>query len=326
MALSEFALIDRRFARCGASRDDVLLGVGDDAALLSPPPGKRLAVSVDTLVEGVHFFADTDLVDLGWKALAVNLSDLAAMGAAPAWAFLALTLPDGDEGRVDRLAAGLCPLARNHGVQLAGGDTTRGPFSITIQVHGFVEEARAMRRDAARPGDGIHVTGHLGDAALALRALYAQRAGRPPLLAGDRLGELLPRLHRPEARIDEGMCIARHARCALDISDGLMADLGHICARSGVGARIEVARLPLSNPLREYVAAHGDWSPALTGGEDYELCFTLPPEREAALRAVYPASLAPFRRIGEIVAGEGVECILPDGRRFEGGGGYDHFT
>jgi thiamine-monophosphate kinase len=321
MPLSEFALIQHYFSQIGPRRRDVLLGVGDDCALLEPWGGGVLAMTTDTLVEGVHFPAGVDPESLGHKALAVNLSDLAAMGAEPAWATLALTLPTSDAAWLEGFSRGFAALAQRHGVALVGGDTTRGPLAINIHVSGFVPRDEALRRDRARPGDSIFVSGTLGDAALALKVL--NREYRP----ADGAEALLERLHRPTPRVSLGKMLRGLANAAIDISDGLLADLGHICEQSGVGAEIRPERLPLSAGGRAWRAAGGDWSPLLAGGDDYELCFTLPAERRAAFEARcfdWPSGLT---EIGVIQAGSGVRCRLEDGRLLHlEGAGYDHFS
>ncbi len=251
MALSEFELIRSYFSHTGCHRDDVVLGVGDDCALLQPPSGMQLAVSIDTLVEGVHFFPNTDPESLGHKTLAVNLSDLAAMGAQPAWVTLALTLPRSDPSWLEGFSRGFAALAKRYGVQLIGGDTTSGPLNISVQVHGFVEPAKALRRDAAQPGDLIYVTGTLGDAGLAL--LQA----RGDTVVGGGFEGVMHCLERPEPRVDAGLAVTGTATGGIDISDGLLSDLGHICRASGVGARLQLTQIPLSAAVAAYIEAGG---------------------------------------------------------------------
>jgi thiamine-monophosphate kinase len=316
MPVSEFDLIRQYFAHATASRDDVLIGIGDDCALLQPAAGEALAVSIDTLVEGRHFAVDADPAALGHKALAVNLSDLAAMGASPAWATLALTLPAADTLWIEAFMRGFSTLAGVHRVQLVGGDTTRGPRTITVQVHGFVAAAEALRRDAGRPGDRLLVSGSLGDAALALR-LEAQ--GRPVDTA------LRERLDRPQPRIALGRLLAGRARAAIDVSDGLTADLRHICEASGVGALLDLARLPLSTPVAA-VAAKGDWAAALAGGDDYELLFSVDPAKVGELCSACIAAGHAVTEIGRLVDTPGIRLIYPDGRLSEDiPDGFDHF-
>lgn len=319
-SLSEFELIRRYFAALTPARDDVLLGVGDDAALLRVPPGMELAVSIDTLVAGTHFLPEVPPLRLGHKALAVNLSDLAAMGAEPAWATLALTLPAVDSGWLQGFAEGFAELAGRYRVQLVGGDTTRGPLSLTLQLHGFVPEGEALRRRGGRPGDRIYVTGHLGDAALALLRLHREGALRVP-------PSLLRRLEMPQPRVEAGLALRGVASSAIDISDGLLADLGHLLEAGGVGARIELERLPLSGEATEFIAESGDWSPVLAGGDDYELCFTLPPERSREVDEIARRLRLAMTPIGEITREPGLCVMLPGGRPWEGRAkGYDHFA
>jgi thiamine-monophosphate kinase len=320
MAVSEFELIETYFSHTGKPREDVVLGVGDDCALLRPPPGQLLAVSIDTLVEGVHFLAGTDPEALGHKALAVNLSDLAAVGASPAWATLALTLPDSDTAWLKAFSAGFAALAERFGVQLVGGDTTRGPLTITVQVQGFTDPGKVLRRDRARPGDRIGVTGTLGDAALALKL----GAGVEPEAGTG--GALTERLHRPSPRIAEGRALAGLANAAIDVSDGLLADLGHICSQSGVGALIDTSLLPLSKAVAAHIKETGDWSIPLAGGDDYELCFTARPQLTPKIEAVMHRLGSGFRWIGEIGKAPGVRCRgLSRGALKGMAGGYEHF-
>ena len=317
MALSEFELIERFFSHIGHPREDVLLGVGDDCALVQVPAGENLAVSVDTLVEGVHFYAGTDPEKLGHKALAVNLSDLAAMGAIPAWATLALTLPESDSEWLKSFMRGFSALANRHRVQLVGGDTTRGALSVTIQVHGFVPPGKALTRDAARAGERIGITGTLGDAGLALQQM-----------AGGRLPEkwLRERLDAPSPRLAAGLALRDLATSAIDVSDGLLADLGHICARSRVGARLELWNLPLSHEVDEHIKMSGDWSLPLTAGDDYELCFTVPPDRCRQIEAALGGIEERVAWIGVVEKDPGIRCLNADGRQIEAGqGGYQHF-
>lgn len=295
----EFDIIGLISTRAVLGRADVALGIGDDAALLNPPPGMELAVAIDTLVAGVHFPAATPPADIGWKALAVNLSDLAAMGAEPAWAVLALTMPDGDRAFVAGFAEGFADLARQTGVALVGGDTTQGPLAVSVCVHGFVPPGQALRRDAAQAGDLVCVTGTLGDAAAALSCLDATDASARALRA---------RLDRPSPRVAAGLALRGLAHACIDVSDGLLADLGHICRASGVGAVIEVEGLPLSPALRErcdFVTAREF---ALGGGDDYELCFTVAPQHVDAVATALAATDVGVTRIGRIVAGTAVEA------------------
>jgi thiamine-monophosphate kinase len=300
----EFELIER-IRRRAAGRGDVVLGIGDDAALLLPPPGMLLAVATDTLNIDVHFPGETAAADIGWKALAVNLSDLAAMGAQPAWATLSLSLPHADVAWVDAFLDGFLELAARHGLALVGGDTTRGPLSVCVTVHGFVAPEAALRRAGARAGDDVWVTGSLGDAAAALVQWRAGGAADAPLRA---------RLDRPVPRVDAGLGLAAGiASAAIDISDGLLADLGHVCDASGVGAEIDLGALPASVALSSRFDAEARRAVQATGGDDYELCFTAAPAQREAIAALAARSATPMTRVGRIVAGDGVRAMLPDG-------------
>lgn len=322
MSLSEFSLIERYFT-ARPQRGDVVLGVGDDAALLQVPEGMQLAVSVDTLVAGRHFPHDTPARAIGHKALAVNLSDMAAMGAQPAWATLGLSLPEADESFVAELAGGLFDLAREHGVELVGGDTVRGPLTLSLQIHGLVPNGEALLRSGASPGDHIFVTGTLGDAGAGL-ALHQQHLACHDAEAGEWLRR---RLEYPQPRVAEGIALRGLASAAIDISDGLLADLGHILKRSGCGAELELDAVPLSDALCQCVdAVPQRLQSALSAGDDYELCFCVP---EAKLEAFAQRSRdwdCRVSRIGRITAGQG--CRL-QGRQSESLqsllGGYDHF-
>jgi len=320
MPLSEFQLIANYFTRQSVLRADVALGIGDDAALLRVPAGQCLAVSIDTLVEGVHFLPDIAPADLGYRALAVNLSDLAAMGAQPAWATLAITVPRVDESWLAQFSGGFFALAQQHNVQLVGGNTTRGPLSISVQVHGFVPETQALRRSGAQPGDLIFVTGTLGDAAIGLQA-----ALRKIVLDPAQAQRAAQRWLRPVPRVAEGLALREVASACIDISDGLLADLGHVCDASQVGARIAVEQVPVSTLFQE--AGRRDWSLTLCAGDDYELCFTAAPERRAHVKEIFSAYACGVTCIGVIEAAPGVRCEMHDGRLFvPATRGYDHFV
>ncbi len=319
MALSEFQLISNYFTRQSVTRADVALGIGDDAALVRVPAGQCLAVSIDTLVEGVHFLSDIDPDDLGYRALAVNLSDLAAMGAQPAWATLALTLPRIDENWLGQFSAGFFALAQQHNVQLVGGNTTHGPLSISVQVHGFVPEAQALRRSGAQAGDLIFVTGTLGDAAIGLHL-----ASHPHTVGAQHAQYAAQRWLRPTPRVAEGLALREVASACIDISDGLLADLGHICAASRTGALIAVEQTPVSQLFR--AAGNGDWNLPLCAGDDYELCFTAAPQRRAQIEEIFRAFACGATCIGAIETAPGVRCVMQDGRPFTPEQrGYDHF-
>ena len=329
MAVMEFELIERYFRAAGSERDDVILGVGDDAAILSPPVGHELVVSTDTLVSGVHFFSDVDPCSLGHKALAVNLSDLAAMGARPAWVTLALTLPAVDEQWLSEFSLGFSKLASLHGVQLIGGDTTSGPLSITVQVMGFVEQGKAWRRDEAKPGDLIYVTGTLGDAGLALQAKQQSL-----MFPQNHLDALLARLETPTARIAEAKALLGKVNAAIDLSDGLLSDLGHILKASGVGAVIEFGALPLSpaflacqqEPAAQQLSEQCWQALPLSAGDDYELCFTISPDKQREVEQVLQQHGFMAHHIGVIDNGDGLRCTQRNGELLHiEKQGYEHF-
>ena len=312
----EFALVDRIRARVRA-RADVVLGIGDDAAILRVPAGHDLVVSCDTLVSGVHFPTETAPADIGWKALAVNLSDLAAMAATPAWCTLALTLPDADGEWVDAFLDGFLELAEQHAVTLVGGDTTRGPLSITITAHGFVPDGQALRRDGARAGDEVWVTGSIGDAAGAL----AQWRARGPSSA-----KLRHRLDRPTPRIDAGLALRGLATAGIDLSDGLAADLGHVLKASGVGARIDLGRLPTSRTLAGHFDPAQRWPLQLSGGDDYELCFTAPASAALAIERAMASCEVTATVVGVLVAEPGLRFTTPEGEDYTPAvAGFQHF-
>jgi thiamine-monophosphate kinase len=316
-AVREFDLISRIRDRVG-SRADVILGIGDDAALLRVPPGKLLVVATDTLNVDVHFPADTAAVDVGWKALAVNLSDLAAMGARPAWCTLSLSLPHADEAWVDRFLDGFLALAHKHDVALVGGDTTRGPLSICVGVHGLVDPDGVLRRDAARVGDDIWVTGTLGDAAAALVQLRAGGAADAALRA---------RLDRPTPRIEVAQALVGVANAGIDLSDGLLADLGHVCSASGVGAMIELGALPASPMLAERFNVEARQGLQACGGDDYELCFTAASGQRNAISRLAREQDVAITQVGRIVAGSGVDCVDAHGQPWHAPrSGYVHFA
>ena len=309
--MAEFELIQDYFSGLSQPDSQVVLGVGDDCALLQPPAGKRLAMTMDTLIAGRHFLSDEHPSGIGYKSLAVNLSDLAAMGAQPAWALLSISLPQIDHSWLEAFVSGFVTLMREQGVQLVGGDTCQGALSITWQLTGFIEPGQEMRRSAARPGDAIYVTGTLGDAALALEM---KGAGQDP-------GELDQRLTRPVPRVEEGRRLAAAGvRSCIDISDGLVADLGHICKQSGCAARVHLNRLPVSSRVRQYLQEGGDFRPVVAGGDDYELCFTASPDSVAHLQDM------PVTRIGEILPGEGVELLDGSGNALPLPPAWEHFA
>ena len=324
----EFRLIDRIRERTAQGREDVRLGIGDDAALVAPPAGQEIAIAVDTMVEGVHFPIGTAAADIGWKSLAVNLSDLAAMGASPAWALLALTLPPQPAELlrefIDGYAEGFAQLAQPHRLALIGGDTTRGALTISVVVHGFVPPDKALRRAGARAGDVVLVTGTLGDAAAGLHLL--QRGAR--VEGGDgRAAYLIDRLHRPTPRLAAGLALRGRASACIDVSDGLLADLGHICEESGLGAEIETELLPRSPMLMASFDELTVRDFALAGGDDYELCFTVPAAQVADVQTDLARLGCGASRIGRMVEGAGVRVRDEHGQWLETiHRGWDHFA
>ena len=300
----EFDLIAMIQERTRVPRDDVRVGMGDDGAVLRVPANQELVVAIDTMVEGVHFLPGTAAADLGWKALAVNLSDLAAMGATPAWALLALTLRRADAAFVQDFADGFTQLAQEHQVALVGGDTTSGPLSISVAVHGFVPPGGALLRSGAHVGDLVLVTGTLGDAVAGLYALRDPRHDRPARAAMRKT--LIDRLTRPVPRVAAGIALRGLASACVDISDGLLGDLGHICTASGVGAELDASLLPRSHELRELLGESKSLEFALSGGDNYELCFTVAPENLEQVLADLGRVGCGVTWIGRIVAGDGV--------------------
>ena len=293
MPVSEFAIISRYFSSLGNGKA-VELGVGDDCAILSLAPGQRLATSMDTLVAGVHFPEDTFPEDVGYRAVAVAASDLAAMGAGPLAMTVALTIPEADDLWLTTFSEGLAGAVSQYQLPLVGGDTTKGPLSITVQVFGSLPNNAALLRSGAAVGDGVYVSGTLGDAAGGLAVIEGQWQPSP-----DHSEYLMARFYRPTAQLNLGAQLLGHASAAIDISDGLLADAGHIAAASGVKIGIESGLVPLSAALAAHPRRSEALRWALCGGDDYELCFTL------------PANLPPpegCTRIGAVFAGEGVDC------------------
>ena len=322
VGLGEFEIIRRYFARAGAraAAGTTILGIGDDAAVLRVPAGCDLVAAVDTIVEGRHFLRGSDPRSIGHRALAVNLSDVAAMGAIPAWATLALSLPAADPDWLEGFAGGFFDLAREHGAELVGGDTTAGPLTISVQILGVVPAGEALRRSGARPGDLIAVTGTLGDAGAGLEvARWAQRPRDAHALA------LLRRYEFPEPRVAFGRAARGIASAAMDVSDGLAGDLAKLAAASGVAAAVEVDDLPLSTALRATVSPAQALDQALGGGDDYELLLAVAPEAMPRLAAVAAESATPLTVIGEFRGGEGVQWTRGGRPYVPARGGFDHF-
>jgi len=316
---SEFDLIAKHFTRPATN---AVLGVGDDAALVDVSNGMDLAVSTDTMVQGTHFFPDVHPENLGHKALAVNLSDMAAMGAMPYWAMLALTLPAVDDAWLAAFSKGFFDLAGEFNVSLIGGDTTRGPLSLTVTIMGEVPAGAALRRSGAKAGNDIWVSGNIGDAALAV----AHRNGKLVLTEAD-YHEAVMRLYEPTPRVGLGQALRGMATAAIDVSDGLLADLGHICRLSGVGATVDAASIPLSAIGARHVASLEGLTAIVAGGDDYELCFTAPANARESIQDLTDMLNIPLTRIGQVRRGKGVSLIGPDGKPLKiDGRGYDHFS
>ncbi len=316
--MGEFELIERFFQRPAGRQP---LGVGDDCALLAPAPGMQLAVSMDMLVEGRHFLPGADPVRLGHKCLAVNLSDLAACGARPLAFTLALALPEADAKWLEPFAQGLLALADAHGCELVGGDTTRGPLNICITVFGEVPAGQALLRSGARAGDDLYVSGTLGDARLALEALRGELQVPAPVLDAAR-----ERLDRPTPRVALGQALRGIATSAIDISDGLLGDLGHVLRQSRVGATIEADTVAGLLAAGGVVHAHARRAFTLAGGDDYELAFTAPAPAREAVEAAAASAATPVTRIGRIDAAAGVRLVDAQGQAVAGRfTSFDHF-
>jgi thiamine-monophosphate kinase len=318
----EFELIARYFAHLGADRMDVRLGVGDDGAVVVPPASRELVVVTDTLVEGVHFPVGCAAASIGHRAFAVNLSDIAAMGAEPAWALLALTIPGYDEDWLAQFARAAGDLCRRHGLALVGGDTTRGPLSITVTLVGIVPIGMALERRGGQAGDAVFVTGSPGDAAAGL----ALEQGRLHVADAVSAQILRDRFLFPTPRCDIGVALRGLASACIDVSDGLGGDLEKLCAASGCGAELDAAALPVSEPLLGAVGREVAREYALTGGDDYELLFTVPLARLGAMTTAIARGLGPVTRIGSLVAGHDVRVIVRGGVMQFSGSGFDHFA
>nr|WP_028113866.1 MULTISPECIES: thiamine-phosphate kinase [Ferrimonas] len=323
MAISEFELIERYFRQgCqrGNQRKDVLFGIGDDAAILRAPDNNQLVVTTDTLVEGIHFLKQIEPAVLAYKSVAVNLSDLAAMGADPAWLTLALTLPESNEPWLAEFAAGLNQICEYYGIALVGGDTTRGPLTITLTAMGHVPAGQGIYRHGASPGDWIFVTGNLGDSAAGLKILHGD------LTASDDHREFLVTRHlRPTPRILAGRSLRGIASACMDISDGLAGDLRHIVKASEVSAHVEITDVPLSSALVETLGLEQAQRVAIAGGEDYELLFTVPEAKKGALMTALGEAGVNHTCIGQIRAGEGIHYYRNGEVESDAPTGFQHF-
>ncbi len=319
MAASESQLIERYFRELGASREDIVLGIGDDAALLRVPGNCELVLTTDALIEGVHFLPGAPARGLGHRALAVNLSDIAAMGASPSWALLSLNLPVADEAWLREFAAGFGALARSHDVALVGGNLSRGALSITVELAGLVPTGQALRRDGARAGDELYLSGSVGDAACGLELLR----GEVTVPAAE-AAYLQRRFEYPTPRVALGQALRGIASACIDISDGVYIDASRLLAASGCGAKLEIERLPVSEPLRRALGEQS-WRTALCGGEDYELCFTAPPAQAAAVVATAARTGQAVTRIGALYPGTGLTLTAAGSVMQFSPSGFDHF-
>jgi len=318
--MKEFELIKRYFTEQIVKRKDVLLGIGDDCAILRPPENYNIAVTTDTLVAGVHFPQDTSPRAIGHKALAVNLSDLAAMGAEPTWVSLAITLPKVDEFWINEFCAGIFELCEFYNVQLIGGDTTQGPLSITITAQGIVPADMQLTRGGAKPGDWIYVTGEIGDAALALKSLTDGVAVESIFQ-----NQIQQRLDCPKPRVLAGQTLRKYASAAIDISDGLLADLKHICDASKVGANIVLEDLPLSNALVETLGMEKAIELAIIGGDDYELLFTVSEDNKVGMETAIANIGVDVTCIGQLNGTDKITTTLNSKPVNINAAGYQHF-
>lgn len=316
---SEFDLIRKYFTH---PTRHTPLGVGDDAALIAPTNGMALAVAADMLVAGTHFLPDAHPYDIGWKSLAVNLSDMAAMGALPKWATMTIAMPQADEAWVEGFAAGFFACADKFQVDLIGGDTTRGPLAISVQIMGEVRSNQVLLRSSAKPGDEIWVSGKVGDAALALAALQGRYN-----LSEEELESCLPALHTPQPRVELGLLLNNMVHSAIDISDGLLADLGHILQASNVGAEIKLQHVPCSHVARQRLTDPQVQQMVLAGGDDYELCFTASARNHAEIAKVATLIGVPLTRIGTVTEHDGLMVRGLDNQPLDiKTPGFDHFT
>jgi thiamine-monophosphate kinase len=322
MAALEFELIKKYFQNLTDDDSSVSCGIGDDAAIIQIPQDMEVALSVDTLLENTHFPAKTDPFDIGYKALAVSLSDMAAMGAEPKWILLSISLPENDEVWLEKFSAGFLEIAMQHSVCLIGGDLSRGPLSITVQIQGLVPTGSALKRSGAQEGDLIYVTGALGDAGVGLDIIKGKLS-----LESKYEKYFINCLNRPEVYVDTGLRLRSIGSSAIDISDGLTADLGHILEASCVGAEIDMDKIPLSVAMQRCINDTTAWNYALTAGDDYKLCFTAPADRQEQVFNVMEDISVPINCIGRITGEQGeLHCKNSEGNYFEPSGSpYAHF-
>ncbi|MDF1644589.1 MAG: thiamine-phosphate kinase [Pseudomonadales bacterium] len=324
--MNEFELIHhyfkQRYSDAAGSASGISLGIGDDAAVLQPTLGCQTVVAVDTLVSGVHFPENASAYDIGWRSLAVNLSDLAAMGAVPRWFTLALTIPSINKDWLQAFSAGLFGCAQDYNIKLVGGDTTAGPLTLSVQVVGEVADGNYLTRSGAREGDSVYLTGHIGDAMAGLGIMQNRYSA-----GGTQREYLLNRFMKPTPRIEAGLALSRLASAAIDISDGLVADLGHIAKASQLSAQLQLDKIPVSNPLIELLSRGTAQQLALSAGDDYEICFTVSSEKEQQLPGVFEKLQLNYSRIGEMKPGTGVSVLGENGTQVsDRSTGYQHFS
>lgn len=321
--MSEFSIIDRFCQGIGRQHTATIIGVGDDAAVVNVPEDKHLAVSIDTMVEGVHFLPNTEPADLAHKLLAVNLSDMAAMGATPKWATIALTLPESNDAWLAAFSSSLDKLAKRFGVQLIGGDTTKGKLTLSLNIMGLLPKSKVLTRAGAGVDDAVYVSNHLGDAALALRGIQGNVQ-----LTESQAAALMPALHRPEPQVKLGIGLLGLASACLDISDGLVADLAHIVEQSGVSIAVDVDAVPVSDAYQQYVKGGGNLDLALSGGDNYQLAFTVSRENETAVLDLAEQLQVGVSRIGKVISQTDQAVVLSRGGlpyHLTNASGYEHF-
>lgn len=321
--MAEFSIIEKYCRGIGVEHKSTKLNIGDDAAIVEIPNDMELAISVDTMVEGVHFYPDTDPAFIAHKLAAVNLSDMAAMGAKPKWATLTLTLPKQDEAWLAAFSTSLDAIAKQHGLQLVGGDTSQGPLNLSLQIMGLLPKGKALTRNNARVGNDVYVSNTLGDAALALQCIEGSIKYR-----GQNLEVLRNSLERPEPQVQLGLGLLNIARSCIDLSDGVVADLSHLAKLSEVSIELDVDRLPLSPEYQRYINCGGNIDLALSGGDDYQLAFTASPARRGELIELSKSIAVPITKIGSVVdAQNDVIVLMQSGQTYElqKKSGYEHF-
>lgn len=319
--MKEFELIKHFFTEQTVKRKDVLLGIGDDCAVIASTEKQNIVVTTDTLVAGVHFPLDTPARAIGHKAVAVNLSDIAAMGAKPSWLSLAITMPDVNDVWLGEFCTGVFDLCEYYNVELIGGDTTQGPLSITITAQGLTPENSYLSRAGAKTGDWLYVTGDIGDAALAL-----QQINQNVSVESEFIDAIRKKLDYPKPRVLAGQALREYASAAIDISDGLIADLGHICQASNVGANIVLDAIPLSNIMRDTLLLEDAINLALTGGDDYELLFTVSEDNKVGMETALSHAGTPVTCIGQINASQTISTTLNNKPVPITNAGFEHFS